>query len=240
MATRLLVLDLLDPRGRLGLAAAVRAASAFEVELIPVATGVVTGEGAAMQVLPLRARLLSTALAEAFEERIDGMLIGAIPDFWQARALSHALANWLPDTLVYAPVGAGSLSMRPGSYNRRTQLRSILPEATTVVLPASRAGEIVEGGADSPEAAARRLLDEGAHSVWLRDDEPGPRTVDRLAHAGQIQTLDYPMPGDRCDPEAAAPALAALLARGLPLFEAIERAHRYVNDIGASVRVPVR
>lgn len=240
MATRLLVLDLLDPRGHRGLAAAVRAASAFQVESIPVATGVVTGEGEAAQVLPLRARLLSTALAEAFEERVDGMLIGTIPDYWQARALARALSNWLPDTLVYAPVGAGSVVARPGSYNRRTQLRSILPEATTVVLPASRAGELLEGGADSPESAARQLLDEGAHSVWLRDDQPGPRTIDRLAHAGQIQTLDYPVPGDHADPEAAAPALAALLARGLPLFEAVERAHRYVNDIGAAVRVPNR
>jgi hydroxymethylpyrimidine/phosphomethylpyrimidine kinase len=240
MATRLLILDLLDPSGRGGLAAGVRAAGAFDVDAIPISTGVIAGGEAQASVLPVRARLLSASLREAFEARVDGMLIGTVPDFWQARALARALANWLPDTLVYAPLGAGGTVSRPGSYNRRLQVRSILPEATTVVLPASRAGDLIEGGAVGPEEAARALLDEGAHSVWLRDDAAGTRSVDRVAHASEVRTLDYPLPGDAADPEGAAPALAALLARGMPLFDAIERAHRYVNDIGTSVRVPTR
>jgi hydroxymethylpyrimidine/phosphomethylpyrimidine kinase len=240
MATRLLVLDVLDPRGLGGLAAAVRGAGAFEVDAIPVSTGIITGSGADATVLPLRARLLSMALQEAFEQQIDGMLIGTVPDFWQARALARALGNWLPETLVYAPFGGGANRPRPGSYNRRLQMRSVLPESTSVVLPAGRAQELLEDAEDEPERVGRRLLDEGAHSVWLRDDEPGTRSVDRLVLGDTVRTLDYPPPGQAADPEAAPAALAALLARGAPLFEAVEQAHRYVNDIGSAVRIPSR
>ena len=52
--------------------------------------------------------------------------------------------------------------------------------------------------------------------------------------------LDYPFAGTDANAAGAAPALASLLARGLPLREAVEQAHRYETGIGTAVRVAAR
>ncbi len=235
MTPRILGLSILDPRGEHGLAAAVRTAHVLGVEAIPVPTGILLDSGGKQPRLQkLRAGLVEDAVEAAIERPLDGMLIGLLPSYWQARALARVLSKRLPETMVYAPLSV-TPGTRPwlGARNWTKQAATILPEATTVVLPSGAGAELLLGSADAdPSATAAAVLDAGAHSAWLLGESISGRGVDFVAHGSQSGVLDYPT-GPQQPLKVLPAALAALLAKGLPLVEAIERAHRFARGVGS-------
>lgn len=242
MATpRIVLLSVLDGQDRFGLGPETAAASAAGARVVPIATGIVeSGDDGAIGVRPVRPRLVAAALREALEEPVQGMLIGLVPDYWQARAIHRLLLNNLPETLVWSPLShAFELGRFLGSYNRKLQLAQILPEATVVALPVAGAGELVGAAPDDRAAIAAKIVERGAHAAWLRGRRSDGRGVDTLQVGSSTSTLDYPV-NDEPRPPVAAAVLAALLADGRDLRESVEEASRRDARLGDVSNVAVR
>jgi len=87
---------------------------------------------------------------------------------------------------------------------------------------------------DSPEEASTALLRLGARAVLLKGGHAqGTRVRDVLAHAGGVETFEM----ERIDTRhthgtgcTLASAIAAGLAQGLTLPDAVRRARRYVQE----------
>ncbi|HJO04839.1 MAG TPA: bifunctional hydroxymethylpyrimidine kinase/phosphomethylpyrimidine kinase [Acidobacteriota bacterium] len=243
MATRLLILDILDPRGQTGLSVAVQTAAATGAdEILPVTTGIMerSAEGA-VSVRSTPARGLRRVLDEAFQRRVDGLLVGLLPSYWQARALSQVLAKALPETLVYAPgmASGGSLGERLGGANRRSQVAALLPETTVALLPAPEISSLLGLPETEDQAAlAQQLLDAGAYAAWVRGNLEGARAVDFVAYGERTAVLDYPQPVGPAAAATASGALATLLALGCSLEESVDRAHRLAAHVDQSTHAP--
>ncbi len=243
MAIRLLILDILDPRGQIGLSVAARAAAdAGADEILPITTGAIerSADGS-VHVRPTLARGLRRMLHGAFQRRVDGMLIGLLPSYWQARAVSKNLAQALPETLVYAPdaTSAGGLGQMLSATNRKAQVATILPETTVALLPALEISSLLGlPDTDDQAALAQRLLDAGAYAAWVRGNLDGARAVDFVAYGERTAVLDYPQPVGPAAAATASGALAALLARGCSLEESVDRAHRRAAHVDGSLHAP--
>ena len=104
-----------------------------------------------------------------------------------------------------------------------------------MVLPEDDGGALALGNKDAePIALARWALDAGAHSAWVLGNGSHTRGIDLVAHGADSGVLDYPLPPsvDGQAPRSLPAALAALLASGLPLTEAIDGAHRFARNPG--------
>lgn len=229
MRPRIVLLSVLDPLGRHGLAANVHAAIEHGVDVVPIASGVLDGEVDG----PIRrtpARQIGSALRRAFELPVDGMLVGPVHGSWQARAVARELSRSLPDTLVFAP-SLGPADSHPTGRAWRILRQAVLPVATVALMPQQQAGALLGGSADAdPHDTASAILDAGTHAAWLAGDDGGRRVVDIIASGGQTSVIDYP-PTEAGGLVPAA-RLAALLALGLPLHEAINIAHRAARGLG--------
>ncbi len=243
MATRLLILDILDPRGQTGLSVAARAAAAAGVdEILPITTGEIErSRDGSVRVRPTAARGLRRVLHGAFQGRVDGMLIGLLPSYWQARAVSQSLAQALPETLVYAPdvISGGGLGHTLGAANRKAQVAALLPETTVALLPALEISSLLDlADTDDQAVLAQQLLDAGAYAAWVRGNLDGARAVDFVAYGERTAVMDYPQPVGPAAAATASGTLAALLALGCSLEESVDRAHRRAAHVSASLHAP--
>lgn len=240
MATRLLILDILDPRGKTGLSVAAQAAAAAGAdEILPITTGVIDrSRDGSVSIRPAPAGDLRRVLDGAFQGRVDGMLIGLLPSYWQARAVSRTLTQVLPDTLVYAPVGTSGVGLGQtlGAANRKAQVAALLPETTVALLPAPEIGFLLGlPDTDDQAALAQQLLDAGAYAAWVRGNLDGARAVDFVAYGERTAVLDYPQPVGPAAAATASGVLAALLALGCSLEESVDRAHRRAAQVDGSL-----
>lgn len=237
MPARLLILDLIAADDSLGLSAHVASAAAHDITVIPVPTGVIRADGRAVAT---PGKVLAAALEAAFAHPVDGMLVGSIASYWQARALAGALGRHLPETLVFYPFGPTAAASPLGSYARRLLQRSALAEATVVVASVSRGGELLASAPAAPEALAKAIVDAGPLACWLRDDRGAARAVDVLAWEAQVGLLDCPAVEPGARPETAPAVLAALLALGIPLREAVTRAQAAGSQLGSEANLAIR
>lgn len=239
-STRIAVLSVLDGRDRFGLGPETAAAARQGVEVIPITTGIVESSGDDIGIRALRPRLVASALSEALEQELDGMLIGLVPDYWQARSIHRLLLTNLPETIVWAPLsGVPDAGRFLGSYNRRLQLGQLLPEATVAVLPYEGADDLLGESKGSPQEVAAALVENGAHAAWIRSRRSDGRGVDAIRVGSRDHTLDYPRAKEGAAPVATA-ILAACLALGTELGEALETASREESNLGDLAHVAVR
>ena len=243
MATQLLILDILDPRGQTGLSVAAQAAAEVGADkILPITTGIIQrSSDGSESIRPMPARGLRRLLDGAFQRRVHGMLVGLLPSYWQARVVSQTLAHALPETLVYAPttISGGSLRQTLGAANRRAQITTLLPETTVALLPAAEISALLGLPETEDQAAlAQQLLDAGAYAAWVRGNLEGVRAVDFVAYGERTAVLDYPQPTGLEAAATASGALATLLALGCSLKESVDRAHRRAAHVGQGVHAP--
>ena len=232
MRPRLLVIGHADPSGRHGLAADLRAAESIGAEPLPVVTAITVGDPAKPHSLsPVPSRTLSRQLEVALEQQPDAVLIGVLAKPRHAKLVAHHLFDDGPSAIVLEPLSAAFDTPRLVSKRVFVAVRRhLVPEARTVVVGADDAGLLVAGrtpASDDPKEVGERLLGLGARSAWIRAAAHEGRRVDVLVDADGIGLLDYPHADDSAEPHTAAAALAALLALGTKLREAVDRAHRH-------------
>lgn len=232
MRARLLLLSVLDSTGRHGLAKDIRAITDPEVAPIPIPTGYLTWQGKRVKKIhPLPARTISTLLESALEARPEGIYLGLLPRVRTVKAVANALQSNQDAIVVLAPFPIAREVQ--GIFGRRalTATRDLLvPESTVVVLPMGRIQGLVpeaDEGMEGARSAGTKLVEEGARAAWMFDEETATRGMDMVVHTDGAGFLDYPPPREGSEPHGGPATLAALLARGVLLRDAIEQAHRH-------------
>lgn len=146
---------------------------------------------------------------------------------------SHRLRNLVVDPVMVA--ASGDLLLAPDAVAAMSEL--MLPLAA-VVTPNVREAELLTGIAIhdllSMHAAARRMVEMGARAALVKGGRLGGSTsVDVLCNEGHVREFTSPRVsvarahGTGCTLSA---GVAAAMALGLPLEDAIEAAKRYVTQ----------
>ena len=231
-----LTLNAVTVQGADGLAGDVAVFGELACKAVSVATGVLATSGAtihACEALPAEtvAKQLAAAVAGG---RPAAARLGLVASAQQAEALAPMLRRDVPVGLVYAPVvrvgGATVLDKATLEAVRRW----IFPEARAIVVRASDLdlwqGEGVSD-IDGLRAAAVALRGHGARAVVVAGLVVGDRVVDVVdddGHGSLFDTARLRAPHVAGLSGAFSAAVAAHLARGLPLPRAVEAAQRYV------------
>ncbi len=232
MRPRVLVVSHIDPTGVHGMAPDIRAINAMGAKPLPVITGITVGSPSAPERLdPVPTRMVSRMMDAALAEEPLAAVIGLIARRRQVRVIAQGLADIGPPAVVLAPLHL-EFDARPllGWGTLAAVVRSLVPEATTLVAPALQSGGVVtlsDNSLSAVKAAGQELLEMGASSVWLRAASHAGRSIDVFTDGSGAGLLDYPDPNPEAEPSSAAAALAAQLAMGTALRLAVDRAHRY-------------
>ena len=228
-----LVLAGLDPSGGAGLLAEAQAIRAMGARPICVATALkVQTTRAARSFKAVDAALIAESVRALLEEEdVRAIKIGMVGDASNARAIRALLPQGVPvvvDPVLAASSGTPLFSGRP---------RELLELARGALLTPNlaEAEALLEGPAD-----ARTLLARGPAAVLLKGGHlPGPPT-DVLALPANTESfsagrIPVKARGTGC---RLASAIAAGLARGTPVREAVIDARRYVREY-LQAQIPV-
>jgi len=228
MSARTVIVDALDPSGRRGLTVAVRAAfEAGSTDVVPVTAGTWAGE----QLRAADARLVASSLAAALEYPTQALLVGHLPNAKVAAAVANAIACNLPETMVFAPgdyVPARTWFAGTDGRQQRVHFLTLVRETTVCLASAAQTASWMASGELGMVEAGERLCAAGAFAAWVRDDSGSVRALDRLVTGDHHAVLDYPaLPDD--EPDRVPGALAAMLAAGRELQEAVGEAQRLAS-----------
>jgi hydroxymethylpyrimidine/phosphomethylpyrimidine kinase len=228
-----------DSSGGAGIQADLRAFEALGVHGASVVT-LVTAQGTrgVRKVDPLRAELVRAQLDAVFEDLPPrAVKTGALGNAAVVEIVADALRTQAPAHLVIDPVVNPTLGRALLDDSGFTAfVRELVPMATLVVPnrdEASRlAGRQVRTLAQA-KSACKAIAGLGARAVLLKGGHfTGTESVDLLFDNGEFSELRSqrlavpPMHGLGCTLSA---LVAALLARGTPLREAVSRAHSIVH-----------
>ncbi|MCL6564582.1 MAG: bifunctional hydroxymethylpyrimidine kinase/phosphomethylpyrimidine kinase [Firmicutes bacterium] len=228
-----------DSGGGAGIAADLKTLSAHGVWGLLAITAVTAQNTTVVRAIHALEPEMVTSQIQAVVEDIgcDAVKVGMVPDRSTVAAILRALQS-LPEDIpvVWDPVLAASTGNALGSAEaisaalssgRITLFTPNAPEAAVLT------GRRVETRAEV-EAAAQRLLDQGARAVLIKGGHlPEAGACDYLALPRGGRWLEgeriaaQPTHGTGC---VLASAAAAGLARGLDLEEAVVRAKRFVTE----------
>jgi hydroxymethylpyrimidine/phosphomethylpyrimidine kinase len=242
-----------DPSGGAGLAADIQAVTALGAHPAPVVTAVTVQDTANVSQVELMSPDLVTAQALAVldDQPVAAIKLGLLGN----RAIADAVASLLTTRrgipLVIDPVlvagGGGALAE---TDIVRIYLERLFPLAD-LITPNALEGRRLAPDADTPAARAAALLRTGCRHVLLKGaDEDTPDVCNILFAAGtQPELFRWPRlagsyHGSGC---TLASAIAALLAQGKPMRDAVAHAQQFTWDAldqgwrpGKGQRIPAR
>jgi hydroxymethylpyrimidine/phosphomethylpyrimidine kinase len=162
--------------------------------------------------------------------------VGALVSPEAVRAVADALVSYPNVPVVVDPVLAASGGDALADDATRTALRDVLFACATVITPnLAEAGALLErqvADVDAMHGAATALLAFGANAVLVKGGHLTGNAIDVLAHANGTREFSSPRVDGtlRGTGDLLAVTIAAGLARGAGLDEAVERARRRVRE----------
>jgi len=184
---------------------------------------------------PLPPELISSQIRSLHAVRIDAFRVGALADARSAAVVAEAIApRHVP--VVYDPVAASSTG---GVFADAATFARIAQEFLNlhaVITPNLREAGALTGSTvdDLPSmiAAARTLCERGASAALVKGGHLAGAPQDVLVYGDEVQVftserLDHEMRATGC---VLASALAAWLARGAALPDAVEHARAFVYE----------
>lgn len=224
-----------DPTGGAGLQADVLTIAARGCHPLSVLTGITVQD--TRGVLGIRAVeadwVAEQARAVLAEMRVQAIKLGVLASAANARAVARVLAEHPAVPVVVDPVLASGRGDALASDETLEALRTVLLPLATVLTPNSLEARRLAGAAPGADLAgcARELLKSGCkHVLVTGTHEAGEDVVNTLYDARGRQREDrWPrlageFHGSGC---TLASAIAALLARGLPVEQAVRQAQEY-------------
>lgn len=236
MRPKLLIVGHLDPSGRHGIAVGMRAAETLGVEPLPVVTAYALGSGSTIEAIrPVWGATIARQLSAALSREPEAALVGTVARARHARLIGEQLSESGPPATVLAPMPS-AFDITPLIPARvfPAVRRYLIPEARAVVVAASNVAALLgrEGDdLDALRAAGKSLLELGADCAWIRASPNEARRVDVFVDQSGPGLLDYQPAREHAEPHGAAASLAALLALGTKMREAIGRAHRLADGL---------
>jgi hydroxymethylpyrimidine/phosphomethylpyrimidine kinase len=219
----------LDTGGGDGLVADAAVFAELECRSWCVATSVVSRE-------PLPLELLARQLEAAeLAGPVGAARIGFVKGAAQVELLASFVRRVVPAAAVVAPPLREGTAPLSDTETQEAIRRHLYPSARVVVVRAADVASLADRTVDDLDAlrgAAMQLREQGARAVVVAGWLVRGRVIDLLDDGGQVALFDTAriqvarIPGLS---GAYAAALAAHLARGLPLAAAVEAAQRYVG-----------
>lgn len=222
-----------DPSGGAGLAADIQALTALGAHPAPVVTAVTVQDTTDVRQVELMPPELVVAQARSVldDQAVAAIKLGLLGSVAIGEAVAELLRRWPAIPLIVDPVlvagGGGPLAE---AALTRTYLQHLLPLAELVTPNALESRRLAPGATDAAGRAAS-LLDAGCRHVLLKGaDEPTPDVSNILFSAdGAQQEFHWPrLPGSYHGSGCTlASAIAALLANGVSLRDAVDGAQRF-------------
>jgi len=236
MRPKLLIIGHVDATGRHGIAAGMRAAETLGVDPLPVITAFALGSGASPEAIkPVWGGTIARQLAAALEQEPQAALVGTVGRARHARMIGEQLGNAGPPAIVLAPMpSAFDIAPLVNARLFPAIRRFLVPEARIAVLSAPNAQRLLGRTAedlDQLRAVGQDLLDMGATAAWIRSMPNEARRVDVFVDQNGSGLLDYQPAEDHAEPHTSAASVAALLALGTKMREAVDRAHRHAHGL---------
>lgn len=228
----LLLIGGIDPSGGAGLAADVLTGTAFYVHCAPVASVITVQDSHSVSLSQAVEPSLLTAQAQAVlaDFRVTAIKLGALGNAANAAAVAALLDRYPNVPVVTDPVlAAGGGGMEAGPALIAAYREALIPRST-IVTPNEKEYMALEGPSTVDDWFARGL---GACLVTGADSSRRGRISHRLLQPGQERVLDGgtrfvgSFHGTGC---TFASAIAANLARGAPLYAAIDAAQTHVHS----------
>ncbi|AXQ30957.1 hydroxymethylpyrimidine/phosphomethylpyrimidine kinase [Solimonas sp. K1W22B-7] len=236
-----------DPTGGAGLAADIGAITALGGHALGVITANTVQDTSDVRRVAAVPPILIAAQLEALVQdcRIDAVKIGLLGDAAQVDPILDCIRR-LRVPVVLDPVlraGGGAQLVNSGLL---AALRERLLPAVTVLTPNAAEARVLCGGEDMAGLLALGV----ANVLVTRGDEPGGKVVNTWYRAGQPpRHFEWPRLAQRFHGAGCtlASAIAALLAAGRPLDQALEQAQAYTHGalsraypVGAGRLIPGR
>ncbi len=236
MRPKLLIIGHVDAQGRHGLAADFRAAEKLGAEPLPVVTSYAFAGGDGPDALrPVWGATIARQLSAALDQEPEAALIGVVGRARHAKLIAQQLADRGPAAIVLAPMpSAFDIAPLVNARLFSAVRRKLIPEARAVVLAARHAPALMGLGGESFDELrniGQKILDLGAGAAWVRGVPNQSRRVDVLVDQDGSGLLDYQPARADAEPHTSAASLAALLALGTKLREAVDRAHRHAYGL---------
>jgi hydroxymethylpyrimidine kinase/phosphomethylpyrimidine kinase len=220
-----------------GLAFAVLALAEEGVRPVCVVAGVTAQDADRVTArAPIDAATIRAQFDALRDANVDAFHVGALLSAEAVRAVAAALADYPAIPVVLDPVLAASHGDRLGDAATRTALReTLIPRATLVTPNLDEAAALLDctiADIDAMRAAGAAFVALGAHAALVKGGHLDGDPHDVYADANGVRTLpSHRVAGTlRGTGDLLAVTIAASLARGASLTEAIEHARHRVRE----------
>jgi hydroxymethylpyrimidine/phosphomethylpyrimidine kinase len=226
-----------DPSGGAGIQADLLTLASMGCHPLSVITAITVQDTLGVEaVQPLDAEWVADQARCLLEDMpVDAFKIGALGSVENIAAIAEILSDYPDVPLVLDPVLASGRGDELASDEMLHALRELLLPQTTILTPnsmeARRLADIDDDEEPSLAVCAQRLIDAGAEFVLITGThEPTPQVVNTLygkngvVRSDSWQRLPGNYHGSGC---TLASAIAAMLANGLELPEAVREAQDY-------------
>ncbi|MDP1952775.1 MAG: bifunctional hydroxymethylpyrimidine kinase/phosphomethylpyrimidine kinase [Betaproteobacteria bacterium] len=226
-----------DPTGGAGIQADLLTLSSMGCHALTVVTAITVQDTAGVEdVLPIDADWVSDQARVLLEDMpVAAFKIGLLGSVENCAAIAEVIADYPDVPLILDPVLASGRGDELAAEDLIEAMREMLIPQTTIITPNSlEARRLADDGGDeerSLEDCARRILDMGCEYVLITGThENTPQVVNTLyGQQGVIRSDSWPrlsgsFHGSGC---TLASAIAATLANGLDIPEAVREAQEY-------------
>ncbi len=222
-----------DPTGGAGIQADIEAIASMGAHAAPVITALTVQDTLnVMRLEPVDATVIIEQARAILEDMpVAAFKIGLTGTLENIEAI-HTLLHDYPDIpVVFDPILRAGGGSRLTSDEMQDAMRELLFPYTTVLTPNSEEARTLAHEADTLDACAQELLDNGCELVLITGTHENSETVDnrlygnhRMLETFSWERLPHSYHGSGC---TLASAIAGLLAQGLEPFTAIHEAQEY-------------
>ncbi len=236
-----------DPSGGAGIQADVLTLASMGCHPLSVLTAITVQDTLGVEgVQPLEAEWVADQARCLLEDMpVDAFKIGVLGSVENITAIAEILSDYPDVPLILDPVLASGRGDELASEDMLHALRELLLPRTTILTPnsteARRLAEAEEDEEPSLASCAQRLIEIGCEYVLITGThEPTPQVVNTLYGKGGVVRTDSweRLPGSYHGSGCTlASAIAAMLANGLELAEAVREAQEYTwNTLAKAYR----
>lgn len=234
-----LVFSATDPSGGAGMQADIMTVASMGCHPLSVVTAVtVQDTGGVEDVLPIDAEWVGDQARAVLEDMpVDAFKIGLLGSVENIAVIAEIISDYPDVPLVFDPILASGRGDELSSEDMRDAMCELLLPQTTILTPnsmeARRLVQDEENDEDNPDLSesAGRILQMGCEYVLVTGThEHTPKVINTLYDGrGVVRSDSWPRlagiyHGSGC---TLASAIAALLANGLPMEEAVKEAQEY-------------
>lgn len=222
-----------DPTGGAGLQADIEAIASMGAQAAPVVTALTVQDTLnVMRLDPVASTVVVEQARAVLEDMpVAAIKIGLIGSLENIEVI-HTLLHAYPDIpVVMDPILRAGGGSRLASDEMHSAMRELLFPYTTVLTPNSEEARTLAHEADTLDACAQELLDDGCELILITGTHENSETVDnrlygnhRLLETFSWKRLPHTYHGSGCTLSS---SIAGLLAQGLEPFTAIHEAQEY-------------